>query len=126
MVLMAVSPIARPMSMRRNSGFEMAWCTGEAGCSRIVPNVNAETMKRPRQVASIRYSGQWRFNASVMCRWMLGRQQTMHQESGVTLRIREPAFVLVISKERGVRLNREVQAREGIKSEVCDGELALE
>jgi hypothetical protein len=29
--------------------------------------VKAEIIKRPRQAASIRYSGQWRFKASVMC-----------------------------------------------------------
>jgi hypothetical protein len=33
----------------------------------MVPNANAEIIKRPRQVASIRYSGQWRFKAFVIC-----------------------------------------------------------
>lgn len=47
-------------------GFRISRRTGEPGCSRIVPKANAAIMKRPRPAASIRYSGQCRFQAPVV------------------------------------------------------------
>src|SRR4051812_7972937 len=46
--------------MRRSVGSGIAPMTGEAGWKNSVPNAHAEIMNRPRHVASIRYSGQWK------------------------------------------------------------------
>ena len=45
--------IAKPISARRANPFSIACRTGEDGCSRITPNVHAETMKIPSSDASI-------------------------------------------------------------------------
>src|SRR2546430_14947202 len=66
MRLIAVRPIARPMSARRSRGPSRA--PGAAGWKRTIAKPDAEIMNRPRPQASIRYSGQWRFTALVMTR----------------------------------------------------------
>src|SRR6266849_4896549 len=48
-----------PISMRRTNELAIAWRAIEDGCSSITTKLQAEIMKRPRQAASIRYSGQW-------------------------------------------------------------------
>src|SRR5438309_1689276 len=64
MSAIAVSPIARPPRDRRSTGFGSAAYTGEAGCWRRTAKKQADTMNVPSPAASIRYSGQWRRNAS--------------------------------------------------------------
>src|SRR5215510_6184831 len=59
MMLMAVSPIARPIRKRRSSGGWMTCVTGEAGCCSKVTQTQAESMNTPSPTASIPYSGQW-------------------------------------------------------------------
>ena len=54
----AVNPIAMPMNMRRTNGIGSASTIGEAGRSSSIVQKLAETMKSPRSVASMRYSGQ--------------------------------------------------------------------
>src|SRR5439155_1244221 len=66
MRLIAVRPMARPMSARRSRGPSTA--PGAAGWKRTIAKPDAEIMNRPRPQASIRYSGQWRFTALVMTR----------------------------------------------------------
>src|SRR5262245_1862256 len=64
MIPTAVSPIASPIGIRRRKGCVITWRTGELGCSSSVTNRQAENMKSPRPVASMRYSGQcWRIAA---------------------------------------------------------------
>ena len=70
MMAMAVLPIASPIIKRRSVGLGIAWCTREDGCSSKVAKLNAEIMNRPRQTASIKYSGQWCLRAAVMRYWM--------------------------------------------------------
>src|SRR2546426_1146295 len=60
---MAVRPMATPTSTRRRVGSAIAARAGESGCSRRVTKTQAASMKRPRQAASIAYSGQWRVTA---------------------------------------------------------------
>ena len=66
MIAIAVLPIARPIKKRRKTGLPTAWWIGDAGCSRMVPNVKAETIKTARHVPSIKYFGQWFFKTSDM------------------------------------------------------------
>src|SRR5262249_47256937 len=66
MRVIAVSPMAIPMRKRRASGPSAD--PGHAGWNRTTAKPDAETMNRPSPPASIRYSGQWRFTASVMAR----------------------------------------------------------
>src|SRR6266704_121438 len=66
MRLIAVRPMARPMSARRSRGPSTA--PGAAGWKRTIAKPDAEIMNRPRPQASIRYSGQWRFTALVKAR----------------------------------------------------------
>src|ERR671918_1482500 len=65
MMAIAVRPMIRPIRARCSKGSDSAWATGEPGWNKSVPNSPAEIMNRPRPAASIRYSGQWRRNASV-------------------------------------------------------------
>src|SRR5438445_325623 len=59
MMAMAVSPMARPIGIRRRTAAVTVWRTGESGCSSRAANRQADTMNRPSPPASIRYSGQW-------------------------------------------------------------------
>src|SRR5581483_3495490 len=61
MMAAAVRPIAIPIGSRWNgSGMKAPTVidSGDAGCRRRLANAAADTMKRPRQTASIAYSGQ--------------------------------------------------------------------
>ena len=62
----AVSPMASPMNIRRRRAPSPA--AGEAGWSSAMAKPDAEIMNSPSPAASITYSGQWRFIASVMAR----------------------------------------------------------
>src|SRR5262249_15012956 len=66
MRVIAVSPMAIPMRSRRSSGPSAD--PGHAGWYRTTAKPDAEIMNRPSPTASIRYSGQCRFTASVMMR----------------------------------------------------------
>ena len=59
MMAMAVSPMARPIGIRRRTAAVTVWRTGESGCSSRAANRQADSMNRPSPPASIRYSGQW-------------------------------------------------------------------
>src|SRR5215472_5108266 len=54
-----VSPMESPISRRRSKVEPIACRTGDAGFSYSAPNRQAETIKKPRPAASIKYSGQW-------------------------------------------------------------------
>src|SRR2546427_7121017 len=67
----AVSPMASPIGIRRKKGSVTVCRTGEFGCSSRVTNRQADSMKSPRPIASIRYSGQcWRTAVSARDRGM--------------------------------------------------------
>src|ERR1044071_5464888 len=60
---MEVNPIESPISRRLSKVELMACRTGDDGFSYNAPNRQAETIKKPRPAASIRYSGQWSCSA---------------------------------------------------------------
>src|SRR5215813_3650035 len=66
MIATAVVPIASPIRTRRKKAFGIACRTGDEGCSRSTTKRQAEIMNRPSSAASIRYSGQCRFQAGFM------------------------------------------------------------
>jgi len=69
MMVINVKPIATPIGTRRISGDVIHPARGESGCCRSVANPAADTMKSPRQTASIAYSGQWALNVRVIGRF---------------------------------------------------------
>src|ERR1051325_6077765 len=58
---MALRPIAKSVRARRKKELGIACRKTEAGCCKSTVKLHAETMKRPRHAASIKYSGQWLF-----------------------------------------------------------------
>src|SRR5215470_13161227 len=58
MIAIAVNPMATPINALRRNGSRIVFLTGDPGYSINAVNKQAESMKHPRPVASIRNSGQ--------------------------------------------------------------------
>src|SRR5207244_10521992 len=58
-------PIAIPVRARRTKALGTIWRAIEPGCCSRTVKLHADTMNKPRHVASIRYSCQWLVAAEI-------------------------------------------------------------